>query len=165
MISWNSGGLESRGVARIRHLSHLCFAPLTVLMLIGLALGIDQVVRVPPESQPIPPRLYACEGIEVDPATLAWSRDGRFLAVVSRKGEVTLWNATFDTERPLVLPPDLMEKTSEDWNLPGLAWSWDGKMLATSFGERVLLWDVEGGTVVKVLKGHTHPVLNLAFTP
>jgi WD40 repeat protein len=166
MTSSEPGWFSSSGVERLRQLSRVCLDPWSLLCLVGLAWAINQLVRPTPERPPpIAPRLYPCEEIASDVYTVAWSPDGQSLAVVSHAGEVALWDAAFERERPYVLPVDLAKRAGGEWHARDLAWSPDGRTLASTLGHEVLLWDAAAGVVRRVLAGHAKPVRSLAFAP
>ncbi len=87
---------------------------------------------------------------------VAFSPDGRFLAVASSIG-VWLYDAkTFDEVR-------LLE--SDRW-LTSLAFSPDGSMLASgSYDDTIKLWDTRSYKEIATLKGHTDSVRSVSFSP
>ncbi|HZF56167.1 MAG TPA: pentapeptide repeat-containing protein, partial [Polyangiaceae bacterium] len=46
-----------------------------------------------------------------------------------------------------------------------VAWSPDGRLLATSHGDSIRVWDAESGAERRVLIGHTEAVVSVAFSP
>jgi eukaryotic-like serine/threonine-protein kinase len=92
---------------------------------------------------------------------LAFAPAGRLLAAASEDGQVVLWDAL----------------TGKEWSaLPGehaevscLAFSPDGKLLATNNGSHIELWDVsvakEAPVRLHTLEGHNGTVRSLAFSP
>ncbi len=90
---------------------------------------------------------------------LAYSPDGRTLALGSEDGEVRLWEMPAGRERAV-----LRGHTGSVW---GLAFSPDGKRLATGGQDgRLFLWDPVAGTESRVLRGaHPAPIRSLAFSP
>jgi WD40 repeat protein len=92
---------------------------------------------------------------------VAFSPDGKRLATASYrlakgKYEVTLWDTA---------------SGKSIWAEPAgpvsVAFSPDGKCLATSSGEKyeIILRDAASGKLLRVLEGHTGPVVSLAFSP
>jgi WD40 repeat protein len=87
---------------------------------------------------------------------VAYSPDGRLLAVVSSRG-VHFYDAETLEEVCLI--------ESNAW-VYSLAFSPDGATLASGAADgTVQLWRVEDGTLLRTLKGHTNSVESLAFSP
>ena len=96
-------------------------------------------------------RLGSMEG---DILALAFHKDGQLLAAGARNGIAKLFNVVNGkTVRTL------KEKTPM-----ALAFSPDGKLLATSHGADIVLRDVEDWKVVQTLKGQKDEILSLAFS-
>lgn len=76
--------------------------------------------------------------------------------------------ATCGFEEPALFDVETGKKKwefdTDNSNLMGLAFSPDGKVLATG-GDTVKLWDVETGKNVAILHGHSKRVTALAFSP
>ena len=91
---------------------------------------------------------------------LAWQPQGRYLAVGNQ--DETVLFVTAETGETLQM-----------WGFPSkvmaMAWSGDGRLLATAAGPGVILWDTSGrgpkGRVPAVLAGHTGVVTTLAWQP
>lgn len=89
---------------------------------------------------------------------LAFSPNGRFLAVGGAESIIQLWQ--MPERRPLYT---LQGHTS---SIYGLAFSMDGKILASSSGDQTIrLWDLSTGELVRILRGHTGVVTALLLHP
>jgi WD40 repeat protein len=121
-----------------------------------------------PRSQSAPKPTTIAEHID----GLAWSPDGRTLAVLGRNS-LRLYNADY-----LMVPPRSIQ--GYDGAAAGIAYSPDGKTLAISShayadggyqpGDPlkiadITLWDTEKETVRAVLKGHTNYIGAMRFSP
>ena len=90
--------------------------------------------------------------------SVAFSPNGKFLAMGDTKGEIRLWQVA-----PLRSLLSFQGHTS--WVL-SLAWSPDGNMLASSSYDRTIrLWKPLTGQCLKTLTGHVNWVLSLAWSP
>lgn len=94
---------------------------------------------------------------------MALSADGSTLAVCAAGadgGRVTLWDIRFGGVQrlPSSLPP--VEGLVE-----AVAFSADGRLIATGGRATLRLWDASTGRVLRTLKGHEGVVLGLAFSP
>jgi WD40 repeat protein len=92
---------------------------------------------------------------------MAFSRDGRSLAVGGAKGDIFLFDVEAGgAERPLGIP-------IRSSSVKGLAFSPDGQTLAASsyLNHEILLWDLAAGRERARLRGHASPVISLAFSP
>ncbi len=99
--------------------------------------------------------------------TLAFSRDGRRLAVgsgaVATRGEVALYSLS-ETGVPQSHPERVLPAHQD--LLYDLAFRPDSQMLATCGYDRLIkLWDVASGKELRVLKDHSDAVYGLAFSP
>jgi len=98
-------------------------------------------------------RLYPVWGV-------AWSPDGKRLAVTVDEGAVQLWDAT--THKILTL---LLAHQEDGWSY-AVAWSPDGRMLASSRQSGLVqLWDSRTGRELTALKGHLSQVRGTAWSP
>jgi WD40 repeat protein/serine/threonine protein kinase len=96
---------------------------------------------------------------------LAYSPDGTRLASDDGPGIVSLREAATGRDRLTLSEPNV----SPDSIVFGLAFSRDGARLAAGQGGRssgkVTIWDARTGRVEGTLKGHTGPVVDVAFSP
>lgn len=90
---------------------------------------------------------------------MALSRDGRELALVGEGG--TVWVGPPGSSTTFV--PRL---TLQGGSGPcGIAFSPDGRLLATTGQNVISLWDLQTGQLVRTFKGHTRMLLGVAFLP
>jgi len=88
-------------------------------------------------------------------SSLAWSPDGRMLALSSFSGIYLLG-----------VKPTLQKRWSQKKQYAdSLAWAPDGTSLAVAVARTIELWDVVAGTRLKVLTGHKARVSSIAFSP
>jgi WD40 repeat protein len=87
--------------------------------------------------------------------SLAFAPDGRTLASAHMERVVRLWEV--GSLRLLQTLSELQARR--------LAWSPDGRVLASYCDKTILLWDVEEGRIRSALHGHTGEVHRLAFAP
>ena len=88
--------------------------------------------------------------------SVAFSPDGKILAVASEQGTVRLWDVTTGGSRGSL--------TGHTDRIRALAFSPDGKTLVTGSDDRtVKLWDVATGQERLTLKGHTAACLRSGF--
>ncbi len=88
---------------------------------------------------------------------MAWSPDGRYLAMAGGDGLVAFW----DTESEVA---QILAGHQESVN--GVAWSPDGARLASASDDNsVRIWDVVAGEAGLVLTGHSDAVTALAWSP
>ncbi|CAK0765092.1 hypothetical protein CCP3SC1_440024 [Gammaproteobacteria bacterium] len=89
---------------------------------------------------------------------LAWSPDGRSIAVGMENGAISLWSAADGVE--------LHRLTGHRAPVSSVAWSPDGDRLASGSADRtVRLWSVEGGVELRCLRGHTDLVRAIVWSP
>jgi WD40 repeat protein len=90
--------------------------------------------------------------------TLAYSPDGRWLALVADRSTVALW----DTQRHQLA----VQCTGHVGAVYSLAFSRDGRRLVSAGDDRtVRLWDTATGTPLGELRGHTDQVFTAVFHP
>lgn len=65
--------------------------------------------------------------------TVAWSADGRFLAVGTNDGKITIWYLAQDQQKPILT-------VKQNTTVRSLAWSPQGDQLASGFGNMVTIW-------------------------
>jgi len=86
-----------------------------------------------------------------------FSADGRLLLVASRECTLRMWDLSLDSGSQVVA------RHQDD--VDGCAISTDGQIIASASHDRtVRLWDL-AGKPLRLLEGHTFPVLDCAFQP
>lgn len=90
--------------------------------------------------------------------TVAFSPDGRRIAVGHPDGATTVWETRSGKKvRTLNRPAPVIRS---------VAWSPDGRLLAAAGGgDTVTIWDTQTWERLKTLKGHTEIVHSIAFSP
>jgi WD40 repeat protein len=89
---------------------------------------------------------------------VAFSEDGRFLAMGGAAGKISVWN--------LIEKRETMSVTGHSSNLHGLVLSPDGRRLASSAADcTVKLWDTQTRHEVLTLRTQLHEHSPLAFSP
>ena len=104
-----------------------------------------------------------------EPGGLSFSRDSKTLASGGQEGSVYLWDVdtgTLKTTFTTTYHPE------ENYNkVSSVSFSWDGKMLASAGGEKIVLWDVETETPKTTFttayhhKGYPNNVSSVSFSP
>lgn len=90
--------------------------------------------------------------------SVAFSPDGRQLAIVDSNGGLRLWDLQSGRSR-------MTQRVHDVWTW-SIAFSPDGQTLATASDDRTAkLWNVETGQCLRTLAGHTHSVLAAVFSP
>ena len=90
--------------------------------------------------------------------SMAYSRDGRYLAIARHDGVVRVWDATSGQ-----LLHSLKGHNGPCWQI---AFSPDGRTLASGGSDRSLrLWDVSTGQALQVFPAHPAAVKGVAFRP
>src|SRR5262249_4349627 len=87
---------------------------------------------------------------------LAFSRDGETLFSKGNENDIRIWDVATWRERPL---PDGPEDAAES-----LAYSPDGKFLASTCGNRIWLWEAATGKVFRKIDAGTDRVRFVTFS-
>ncbi|WP_020474114.1 WD40 repeat domain-containing protein [Zavarzinella formosa] len=88
---------------------------------------------------------------------LAYSPDGSQLASASLDGTVKVWDLGNGRE--------LRSYRGTKDPVKAVAWSKDGKHIASTAGNEIHVWEADTGKLWKTLKGHEKPVSSLSFHP
>lgn len=95
------------------------------------------------------------------PRDIAWTADGKTLAVGSRDYTICLWPLA---QALTAQKPQLLRGHKDE--VFAVAFSPDGKLLASGGGDNVIrLWDMATGKSVRTLRGHIGRINALAFSP
>jgi WD40 repeat protein len=101
--------------------------------------------------------------------SLAWSRDGRWLASAGDDGAVKVWDMARGKEAfsfPYVRPPSSLSVFPRPIAESLLAWSADSLQLAVAGGDgAVTIWDIITGKEVVKLFGTKAPAYSVAWAP
>jgi WD40 repeat protein len=128
------------------------------------AAGYNEAVLLDPSAGALTGKLPGQSGAVT---ALAYSRDGRLLAVASGvsgvAGEIRLYPAGPDG-KPVAQPARVL--TGHADLIHDLAFSPDGKVLAScGYDKLIKLWDVSSGKEVRTLKEHSDSVYAVRFSP
>jgi RNA polymerase sigma factor (sigma-70 family) len=98
---------------------------------------------------------------------MAYSPDGRVLALENTDQTISLWETATGKERGRIGHKAAADSTAEPPFRQGLilAFSPDGGLLATRAGHDVVVWEVVAGKEVGRFKGHEEDITALAFFP
>ena len=91
-----------------------------------------------------------------DLAELVWSPDSSTLAASPINGPVTLWDR---------VSGKLLKTFGVGASDGPLAWSPDGKLIATIQGKNIIIWDLQAGSQAKVLTNPGKISNNMAWSP
>ena len=92
--------------------------------------------------------------------SITFSPDGQFLASGSDDRSVRLWNINSGEEVKI-----FKVKVGETGYVRSVAFSPDSKLLVSGSGDKVYLWNIESGLLVRSFEGHTGYVRSVAFSP
>lgn len=96
------------------------------------------------------------DGGAIHPDAVIYSPDGRWLALVARRGYITVLDRSSGESRALVAGDDMFTD---------VAFSPDGRWVAAAGADRqVRLWSAASGQM-RLLRGHTDLVLRVVFSP
>ncbi|GAM28763.1 hypothetical protein SAMD00019534_119390 [Acytostelium subglobosum LB1] len=141
--------------------------------------SIAPVALLEAEDDPSVPRLLKAIDAHYAPVnSVKWSRDGRYLASGSDDKTVQIWGLS-SFGAGVSFGGGNTEKTIENWinvatlrghtaDISEVAWSFDGKMLATcSFDKSIIIWDCTSTSfkMIKQLSEHKGIVKGLAWDP
>ncbi len=93
---------------------------------------------------------------------LAYRPDGKALAIAESYNTLDLWDAATLKSTKTIRNDPVSCLGVSFWSV---AFSPDGKTLASAGGEEVRLWDVTTGKNIATLEGHTDWALCVAFSP
>jgi WD40 repeat protein len=119
-----------------------------------LAAAAEKVLRIWPLPEGKDPETWPAQDETI--IALAFTPDGRQLAVAFRDGTVRLWSFPERGAGPRLRHPNRA--------VSALRISADGKLLAAAAGETVALWSLPEGQPLRTLEGHEHWVKSLALT-
>jgi WD40 repeat protein len=101
-------------------------------------------------------------GHEIGVLTAAFSPDGQRIATIGRDGVTIIWDANTGSEL-LRLPGTT--QPGDAISAQRLAFSPDGRWLATADDSLIRLWGVTSGDLIRTFSGHSGEVWAIAFSP
>lgn len=123
---------------------------LSALLLIGAALSADPI-----DSS----RLINSIDVGYPAISLDYSPDGNLLAVAGGSRDIDIYQPTLGVKVKTLTD-------GHDDDILSVRFSPDNRLLATGGADnRILIWDVASGRVIREMKGHTDYVRDLDFTP
>ncbi|HEX8845237.1 MAG TPA: caspase family protein [Pyrinomonadaceae bacterium] len=101
------------------------------------------------------------------PTSIAFSPDGKMLATGDSDHAITIWDVTSGAQLRTL---EARSRTAEDdscdeQGVTAIAFSPDGKTLATGDDYTVALWDVATGAELHAFKKHCDDIIRVAFSP
>ncbi len=100
--------------------------------------------------------------------SVAFSPDGQQIASASRDGTVKLWESGTGREIRSIKAHSVDAKSaafSPGGGVNSVAFSPDGKRIASAGDQTVKVWDAATGQQIRTLGGHTSAVISVAFSP
>lgn len=88
--------------------------------------------------------------------SIVFSKDGKLIATTGYDKNIILWDAATGKQ---------LKTLKGIHSVVSLAFSPDGRTLASDYYKAIRLWDPESGTVIKTLEGHTDSIASIAFSP
>jgi WD40 repeat protein/uncharacterized caspase-like protein len=140
------GNIEAEGI------SSLAFGGKGQWLAVTGRTGVE--LRTVPSGQ----LMEVFEGHTKFPLSVAYSPDGRWLVSGGGDGTAILWNVKPKGSKQVI-------KTEPDNVALAIAFAPNSKLLALGANEKVMIWDVEHGSQLFRLEGHSAWVSALAFSP
>jgi WD40 repeat protein len=151
---------EVRFMATDRWVLSVAFSPDGSMLATGAEGGGLQVWRVSDGRL-----LSTLEGHPRDVNSVAFSPDGSMLASGSDDAKVRVWQTSGCTGQVKGCGALLYTLGENYRRVAGVAFSPDGTLLASTGDEKVWLWQMPGGQLLRALEGHEKDVQSVAFAP